>query len=75
MYTSGVWVYGNTGSRAADETTVPAPPKLVALRPAHEQLVLNAAGMRNLVLRHGCVYGKHDGLTGLWFRNATQGLC
>jgi len=57
IFTSGAWVYGDTGDRMVDETTPPNPPKLVAWRPAHEQMVLQAAGVRGLVVRPGDVYG------------------
>jgi len=30
VFTSGAWVYGDTGDRMVDETTPPNPPKLVA---------------------------------------------
>jgi nucleoside-diphosphate-sugar epimerase len=68
IYTSGVWVYGSTGPSVADETTPLNPARLVAPRPDLEQLVLNAKGVRSLVVRPGCVYGKQGGLTGLWFQ-------
>src|SRR2546429_6666182 len=48
VFTSGAWVYGDTGDRMVDETTPPNPTRLVAWRPAHEQLVLQAAGVRGL---------------------------
>ena len=67
IYTSGVWVHGDTAGKLVDETTPLAPTKLVAWRPAHEQMVLNAQGIRGLVIRPGCVYGKQGGLTGMWF--------
>jgi nucleoside-diphosphate-sugar epimerase len=72
IYTSGVWVYGHTHGALVDETTPLNPPKLVARRPATEQLVLNAAGVRGLVIRPGCVYGYQGGLTGLWFAAAVK---
>jgi nucleoside-diphosphate-sugar epimerase len=72
IYTSGVWVYGNTHGKLVDETTPLNPPKLVARRPATEQLVLDAAGVRGLVIRPGCVYGYQGGLTGLWFAAAVK---
>jgi nucleoside-diphosphate-sugar epimerase len=72
IYTSGVWVYGNTRGALVDETTPLNPPKLVARRPATEQLVLDAAGVRGLVLRPGCVYGYQGGLTGIWFAAAVK---
>jgi nucleoside-diphosphate-sugar epimerase len=67
VYTSGVWVIGNTGDRVADETDAPRPLALVAWRPAHEQRILAAPGARSIVLRPGCVYGEAGGLTGAWF--------
>ena len=70
VYTSGVWVYGSTGARPVDETTPLKPARVVAWRPAHEQLVLQAA--RGLVLRPGCVYGRQGGMTGNWFAGAQR---
>jgi nucleoside-diphosphate-sugar epimerase len=72
IYTSGVWVYGNTHGKLVDETTPLNPPKLVARRPATEQLVLGAADVRGLVIRPGCVYGYQGGLTGMWFAAAVK---
>ncbi len=40
IYTSGVWVYGDTGGRLVDETSPLDAVSVVAWRPAHEQLVL-----------------------------------
>ncbi len=73
IFTSGDWVYGDTGGRVVDETTPPRPPKLVAWRPAHEQLVLKATGARGMVIRPGDVYGGSGGLTGMWFAGPTAG--
>lgn len=67
IYTSGVWVYGNTGTRPAEETTPLSPPKYIQWRPNNEQRVLNASSVRGLVLRPGCVYGKQGGLPAYWF--------
>ncbi len=72
IYTSGVWVYGNTHGKLVDETTPLNPPKLVARRPATEQLVLGAADVRGFVIRPGCVYGYQGGLTGMWFAAAVK---
>jgi nucleoside-diphosphate-sugar epimerase len=72
IYTSGVWVHGQTGSQPADETTPLKPARAVAWRPAHEQRVLEAKGVRGLVLRPGCVYGRQGGLTGSWFAEAER---
>ncbi len=73
IFTSGVWVHGDTGAGMVDETTPLDPIPLVAWRPAHEQRVLQAAGVRGLVIRPGCVYGGAGGLTGAWFAGASTG--
>ncbi len=70
VYTSGVWVYGDTGHELVDETSPLTPPKLVAFRPAVEEMVRGAAHAKGLVIRPGCVYGKAGSLTGLWFGGA-----
>lgn len=70
IYTSGVWLHGDTGGRVVDETAPLNPPKLVSLRPATEELVLKGSGVRGLVIRPGCVYGRQGGLTGIWFKGA-----
>ncbi len=70
LYTSGVWVYGDTGAVTADEERHTRPPAVVAWRPAVEQLVLAAPGVRSVVLRPGVLYGGRGGLTGLWFAGA-----
>jgi nucleoside-diphosphate-sugar epimerase len=59
VYTSGVWVTGDTGNRVADEETPLRPPALVAWRPAVERVVLDSSthGIRAVVLRPGIVYG------------------
>jgi nucleoside-diphosphate-sugar epimerase len=73
IYTSGTWVYGTTGNRIVDETTPVAPPSHVAERPAVERLVLEADGVRAIVLRPGCVYGHQGSLTAMWFAAAKAG--
>src|SRR2546425_1089832 len=73
IFTSGVWVHGDTGGKLVDESTPLHPIKLVAWRPAHEQMVLQAKTVRGLVIRPGCVYGGGGGLTGAWFAAALAG--
>jgi nucleoside-diphosphate-sugar epimerase len=73
LYTSGTWVYGSTGNRLVDETAPLAPPAHVVERVKSEELVLGAAGVRGLVLRPGCVYGRQGSLTSLWFEGAAKG--
>src|SRR5687768_2221827 len=67
VYTSGVWVLGNTSS--SDETSPVNPLPLVAWRPPHEELVLGSGGA---VLRPGCVYGGRQSLLADWFVSASQ---
>lgn len=73
ILTSGAWVYGDTGDQMVDETTPLNPIKLVAWRPLHEQLVLQAKHMRGLVIRPGCVYRGAGGLTAQWFAGPAAG--
>ena len=74
LYTSGVWVMGNTGGHVADESTPVHPVDLVAWRPPHEQLVLNAKGVRGIVIRPGMVYGGSGGLVETLFRPDERGV-
>ncbi len=66
VYTSGVWVLGRQSHAPADEDTKASPLKLVAWRPAHEQLALDASEgpVSAAVVRPGCVYGSRAGLYG-----------
>lgn len=68
IYTSGVWVLGNTGGRFVDESasTEKAAP-IVAWRPAVERMVLESAarGITPCVIRPGLVYGGAGGLMGM----------
>ena len=71
LFTSGVWVLGNTAERGADESSPLNPLPLVAWRPAHEQIVL--ASERNAVIRPGCVYGGKQSMLAGWFAAADAG--
>jgi nucleoside-diphosphate-sugar epimerase len=64
IYTSGIWVLGDTGGKVADESTPVNPVALVAWRPAVERLVLASAplGVRAIVIRPGIVYGRGGGI-------------
>jgi nucleoside-diphosphate-sugar epimerase len=74
VYTSGVWVYGDTGDGRADESTPLAPPAMVRPRAEHEQRVLAASTglVRTIVIRPGCVYGASGSLTAAWFDTAKK---
>ncbi|MFL6246554.1 MAG: NAD-dependent epimerase/dehydratase family protein [Thermoanaerobaculia bacterium] len=67
LYTSGVWVLGNT--KSSDESSPVNPLPIVGWRPPHEELVLAAGGA---VLRPGCVYGGRQSLCADWFAAADQ---
>jgi nucleoside-diphosphate-sugar epimerase len=64
IYTSGVWVLGDTGGRVADETWPVNPAPLVAWRPAAEQFVLQSSerNVRSIVIRPAVVYGRGEGI-------------
>ena len=75
VYTSGVWVLGKTPEPAAEDAPI-NPIAMVAFRPAHEQLVLDAAGdrLRTMVVRPGVVYGGGNGIVAEMFKSASNGL-
>jgi nucleoside-diphosphate-sugar epimerase len=73
VYTSGIWVLGDTRG-PADESAPLHPAPLVAWRPAHEQLVLEAPGIRTAVVRPGIVYGGARGILGDMLKDAANGL-
>ncbi|MBI2945735.1 MAG: NAD-dependent epimerase/dehydratase family protein [Candidatus Wallbacteria bacterium] len=73
IYTSGVWVLGNTPDAPADERASTAGAAQVsAWRSYHETLVLRARSdqLRTVVLRPGIVYGGRGGLVDLFFETA-----
>lgn len=74
LATSGVWVYGDTGEAAVDESSALDPPTYVAPRPAVDAAVLswNGGGFRTLLIRPGCVYGGSGSLTAAWFESAAR---
>jgi nucleoside-diphosphate-sugar epimerase len=72
VYTSGVWVLGDTGGEEVDEhaSTDGAVP-LVAWRADHEKEILAAAderGVATVVLRPGIVYGRGGGIPAMLVR-------
>jgi nucleoside-diphosphate-sugar epimerase len=75
VYTSGIWVLGETGDTPAFEgATTDHPAALVAWRPAHEKMVLAAANdfLATAVVRPGMVYGGAGGLIGSYFESAEK---
>lgn len=68
IYTSGAWVYGDTGGTSATEASGLNPPLIVAWRPAVERKVLALAAERAVaavVLRPAMVYGDGGGVFGM----------
>src|SRR5580700_5366243 len=72
IYTSGIWVYGNTGQRVADEDAALNPTPLVAHRPRLERTVLDgvARNVRATIVRPADVYGRGGGLPAMWVQSA-----
>lgn len=71
VYTSGVWVLGDTGGFLVDEeAATDRPAALSAWRAALEPEVTGAAGrgVRAVVIRPGVVYGRGGGLPGMLAR-------
>jgi nucleoside-diphosphate-sugar epimerase len=64
VYTSGVWVYGNTGGRVVDETSPQNPVGLVQWRQGIEDRVRKAAPrrIRTVVISPAIVYGRGGGI-------------
>jgi nucleoside-diphosphate-sugar epimerase len=75
IYTSGIWVLGPT-PEPVDESAPVAPIEFTAWRPAHEQLVLDAATaqLRTAVIRPGIVYGGSRGIVSDMLASAENGL-
>ena len=75
IYTSGVWVLGNT-TKPADEETPLDPAPHVAWRPSHEELVLAAGAnsRRTIVVRPGLVYGGSRGILSDILKDALNGM-
>ena len=74
IYTSGVWVFGDTRGRMLGEMGALYPPALVAWRPAVENLVLEARerDVAAMVFRPGMVFGRKGGAPAGFFRQARE---
>jgi nucleoside-diphosphate-sugar epimerase len=75
IYTSGIWILGNT-AQPADESAAVNPVALAAFRPAHEAQVLatRRQGVRAVVVRPGYVYGGGRGIIADMLKDADNGL-
>jgi nucleoside-diphosphate-sugar epimerase len=74
LYTSGVWVYGDTGGRIVDESTPLNPLQLVKWRAAHEEVALDLVDQEVsvVVFRPAIVYGESRGIIGAMFDMARE---
>jgi nucleoside-diphosphate-sugar epimerase len=74
VYTSGVWVLGSTGDKAADEQAPVNPTPLVAHRSAIEQEVLGykGLGVRTVVIRPALVYGRGGSIPKMLVQSARE---
>ncbi len=73
VFTSGAWVYGDTGGHAVTERATLSPGNLGSHRPEVEQLVIHAERARGLVIRPANVYGRREGMLRPWIEAAAQG--
>ncbi len=73
VYTSGVWVHGDTRGAVVDEESPLDAAELVAWRPAIEQRVLGTPGVRGVVIRPGIVYGRAGGIPMMLASSARDG--
>jgi nucleoside-diphosphate-sugar epimerase len=76
VYTSGVWILGDTLGEAAEDRPV-NPTPLVAWRPEHEALVAarsRGGAIRTAIVRPGVVYGGARGIIGDLLKDARNGL-
>lgn len=70
VYTSGIWVLGETGDEPATEQTPVDPIDIVAWRGPLERWLVEAStrGVRTIVIRPGIVYGHNGGIPAMMAR-------
>ena len=75
IYTSGIWVLGQSPDPSNEDAPV-NPTPIAAWRPAHEALVLSACSdhLRTVVVRPGVVYGSGSGMVCDLLKMASNGL-
>ena len=75
IYTSGIWVLGQTPDPANEDAPL-NPISHVSWLPAHEALLMNGAAdrVRTIVVRPGVVYGGGSGMVSEMFKSASNGL-
>jgi nucleoside-diphosphate-sugar epimerase len=74
VYTSGVWVLGETRTKATEGAPLLQPAAAVAWRVGHERRVLESAthNVTTAVIRPGIVFGERRGLVSPWFAGAAK---
>jgi nucleoside-diphosphate-sugar epimerase len=75
IYTSGVWVLGDTHGKNTDESSASAhPAELVEWRPVVGEMVLNVRSddLATAVIRPGLVYGGKAGIVSMLFESASK---
>jgi len=72
LYTSGMWVHGDTGGKVIDESAPIAPLGVVAWRAAHEEVAMDLSEheVTVTVFRPAIVYGESRGILGGMFAEA-----
>ena len=75
VYTSGIWVLGDTGGQIADESALLNPIPLVAWRPSVERMVFESVpkGVRAIVIRPAVVYGRGGGIAADLVKSSREG--
>ncbi|KAI8317870.1 NAD(P)-binding protein [Martensiomyces pterosporus] len=74
IFTSGVWVYGDTGHEPVSQDAAHAPIKGFEWRPDTEvNAHKTAPNVRSIVIRPGILYSKSGSLTGLFFSGVASG--
>ena len=74
IYTSGVWVHGDSRTEIFTDTTpVRSPVEICAWRPELEQLIINDQTLNGIVIRPAFVYGRSASLFGSFFKSASEG--
>jgi nucleoside-diphosphate-sugar epimerase len=75
VYTSGLWVLGDTQGQATEDFA-PHPPAHVTWRIDHERAVLDRSGngVRTAIVRPGIVYGGSRGIIADLLKDALNGL-
>ena len=74
IYTTGIWLLGNTGNQMATEGSPLDPTPLIAWRSELEPLVLNACShnIRTIVMRPALVYGRGGGIVAMMVQAGRQ---